>query len=93
METNINWFKNEFIPLMKSGYKLEYSFFEKGDFGNLERVEFEGNGKGGTIDFWSLGWLSIHMVNYNEQTELLNILLEPHQEKESAFKKLQELLQ
>jgi hypothetical protein len=94
METNIIWFKNDFVPLMKEGYALEYSFFENGDFGNLARAEFEGNGKGGNVDFWSSGWLNIHLVDYISGNELLNVLVEPQEEKErsEAFKKLQELL-
>jgi len=94
MKKDVIWFKNEFISLLGEGYKMEYSTFKDGDFGNLERVEIEGNNKGGNIDFWSLGWLNIHLVDYEKGDELLNVLLEPHQEREQeeAFKKLQELL-
>ncbi|MDR2039449.1 MAG: hypothetical protein LBQ60_16120 [Bacteroidales bacterium] len=94
MEKDKIWFKNEFIPLLSQEYKIEYSVFQDGDFGNLERFEIEGNNKGGNIDFWSLGWLNIHLVDYESGNELLNILLEPHQEreKEEAFKKLEEFL-
>ena len=91
---DINWFKNEVIPKIADVYKVDYSFFANGDFGNLDRVEFEGNGKGGHIDFWSLGWLNIHLVDYANGDELLNVLLEPQQDerKEEAFKRLLELL-
>lgn len=94
MEKDVIWFKNEFIPILIQGYEIDYSTFQDGDFGNLERVEIEGKNKGGNIDFWSLGWLNIHFVDYEKGDELLNVLLEPHQEreKEDAFKKLRELL-
>lgn len=94
MKEDILWFKNEFIPLLVEDYKIEYVSFKEGDFGTLERVEIEGKNKGGNIDFWSLGWLNIHLVDYEEGKELLNVLLEPNQkiEKEEAFKKLLTLL-
>lgn len=94
MKTDMTWFKDRFIRLVRDGYKFEYTFFENGDFGDLERVELEGNEKGGNIDFWSSGWLNIHLVDYKIESELLNVLLEPHQEKEKekAFEKLQSLL-
>lgn len=95
MEKDIIWFKKEFIPLIQEYYELEYSSFSDGDFGNLERIEFEGKGKGGNVDFWSLGWLNIHLVDYISGNELLNVLIEPclNEEKEKAFNILQKLLE
>lgn len=74
-----------------SGCKAEYHSFKQGDFGDLERVELEGNKKGATVDFWSSGWLGVHLYDYAKDSELLNILLEPEQnlEKEKAFFELQ----
>ena len=94
MKIDIDWFKNEFIPLMGEGYKLKYSSFKNGDFGDLDRIEFDGEGSGGNVDFWSSGWLSIHFVDYVIGEELLNVLLEPQEikEKGKAFKKLKQLL-
>lgn len=76
------------------GYELAYNFFEKGDFGSLNQVEFNSKKIGGNIDFWGLGWLGIFVWNYETEEEMFNVLLEPHQvaEKEKAFDKLQELL-
>lgn len=93
MEKNVIWFKRVFIPLLED-YEIEYSTFQNGDFGDLERFEIEGKNKGGNVDFWSLGWLNVHLVDYEEEKELLNVLLEPHQkiEREEVFKKLQTLL-
>ena len=90
---SIFWFKNEVEPYLKN-FEVKYKFFEKGDFGDLNQVEFNSKEKGGEIDFWSTGWLSIHFVDYIKGEELLNVFLEPHQEeeKEDAFKKLQALL-
>ncbi|HTG55267.1 MAG TPA: hypothetical protein VL943_03280, partial [Niabella sp.] len=75
-------------------YEITYRFYEEGDFGSLNQVVFESSEKGGGIDFWGLGWLGIDLYDYKNQKQLLNILLEPHQEKEKtqAFLKLQELL-
>lgn len=91
---DINWFKDEIHPIIEQNYKLTYSFFKNGDFGDLNRVEFEGNEKGGNIDFWSSGWLNIHLVDYEKGNELLNVLVEPQQEmeKNEAFIKLKRLL-
>jgi hypothetical protein len=93
MEKNIAWFKENIVPLLE-GYEIEYSFFEKGDFGDLDRVEIEGNGKGVTVEFWGMGWLGLHIFDYIQDQELLNILLEPNQysEKERAFKEMLALL-
>lgn len=90
---DFDWFKSEFEVYLEK-YDVEYRFFEEGDFGSLHQVEFNTKERGGEIDFWSLGWLNIHFVDYKEGKELINILLKPHQktEKEIFFKKLQELL-
>jgi hypothetical protein len=91
---NIAWFKNEIAPIL-SNYEIEYKTFEEGDFGSLNQVIFNSDQIGGNIDFWGLNWLGIFLWDYQNEKELLNILLEPHQEeeKERAFKRLQELLQ
>jgi hypothetical protein len=90
---DFEWFKNMFASRFK-GFEVEYKFFEKGDFGSLNQVEFNSLKKGGEIDFWSSGRLSIHFVDYEKGEELLNILLMPNQddEKDIAFQKLRELL-
>lgn len=90
---DINWFKKEVEPCLK-GYEIKYKFFEKGDFGSLNQVEFNAEKQGGEIDFWSTGWLGVHLVDYINGEELLNAFLEPHQEeeKEKTLKRLQELL-
>jgi hypothetical protein len=89
---DINWFKENIR--IQDKYQIEYSFFTNGDFGDLIRVEFENVNKGGNVDFWSSGWLDIHMVSYDTGLELLNVLLEPNQEKEKekAFNELKQLL-
>jgi len=90
---NVEWFKNVFASHLK-GFEIKYKFFEKGDFGSLNQVEFNSQEKGGEVDFWSSGRLSIYFVDYKTGKELLNILLMPSQdeEKEIAFQKLRELL-
>ncbi|MCA0236109.1 MAG: hypothetical protein LCH81_06980 [Bacteroidetes bacterium] len=91
---SVVWFKEEVEPYLK-GFEIKYKFFEKGDFGELNQVEFNSKEKGGEIDFWSTGWLGVHLVDYMKGDELLNVFLEPHQEieKENILERLRELLQ
>jgi hypothetical protein len=90
---NMEWFKAELAPKLE-GYELSYKFFDEGDFGSLNQVEFNSKKVGGNIDFWGLGWLGVFVWSYETEEQLLNVLLEPHQneEKEKAFKELKELL-
>ncbi len=90
---DIKWFKDELVPKL-TGYELSYKFFDEGDFGSLNQVEFNSKKIGGNIDFWGLDWLGIFVWDYEKEEQLLNVLLEPHQEEEKvkAFNQLQELL-
>ncbi|WP_407337047.1 hypothetical protein [Dickeya ananatis] len=47
---NIDYFKKNIAPKMK-GYTFKYSYYTNGDFGDLERVEFEGKNRMGGMDF------------------------------------------
>lgn len=91
---DLHWFKEEFSTLM-SNYKIEYKSFKKGDFGDLERVDFEREDRGGYVDFWSLGWLHIHFIDCDNLTDLMNVLLPPDQELEEdkTFNELKRILQ
>ena len=93
MENNIEWFKEELSPNMQ-GFELNYRYFDQGDFGSLNQVEFNSKKLGGNIDFWGLGWIGIFVWDYEKQEQLLNLLIEPNQEaeKKDAFKTLQYLL-
>lgn len=90
---DITWFKESIEPSLNE-YKIEYKFFEEGDFGSLNQVEFNSNKKGGNIDFWELGWVGIFIWDYINEKEIMNILLKPeqHKEIEVSLKKLQKLL-
>jgi len=90
---NINWFKSVIAPNLNE-YEIKYKFFDKGDFGSLNQVEFNSTEKGGEIDFWNTGWLGIHLVDYVKGQELLNVFIEPEkkEEQEKALEKLQFLL-
>ena len=94
MKIDIEWFKEEIFPNFKD-YELNYRYFDEGDFGSLNQVEFNSNKIGGNIDFWGLGWLGIFVWDYENENEILNILLEPKQEREKieAFEKLKRLVQ
>lgn len=73
---NISWFKEIIAPDLGK-YEVKYKIFQNGDFGDLDQVEFNSEKIGGEIDFWSTGWLGIHLVDYIKGEELLNVLLEP----------------
>ncbi|WP_222984568.1 hypothetical protein [Flagellimonas meishanensis] len=91
---NIDWFKKSVAPLLKS-YEVKYKSFEKeGDLGSLVQAEFNSERIDGTVDFWSLGWIGIHVWDNSNQKELLNILHAPDEkeELESSFKKLESLI-
>ena len=65
---DLYWFKIVIAPSLKN-YEIKYKFFEKGDFGSLNQVEFNSKKMGGEIDFWSEGWLGIHLVDYIKGNE------------------------
>jgi len=88
---DIESFKSELAPLLNE-YELKYRFFEEGDFGSLNQVEFNSSKIGGNIDFWGLGWLGIFVWDYRKEEELLNVLLMPDEGKEIAINKLKLLL-
>lgn len=90
---DIEWFKIKLSPKFK-GYELNYKYFEEGDFGSLNQVEFNSKKIGGNIDFWGLGWLGIFVWDYGEEKQLLNVLIDPNHEEEkmAAFNKLQDFL-
>lgn len=91
---DIEWFKKVIAPTLE-GYEITYRFYEEGDFGSLNQIIFNSPKRGGGIDFWGLGWLGVDLFDYETEEKLLNVLLEPHQEKEKndAFKQLEKLLQ
>ena len=90
---DVEWFKDNVVPKIK-GYELEYKFFDEGDFDSLNQIEFNSKKIGGNVDFWGLGWLGIFVWNYETEEQLLNVLLEPNQQKEQdeALRQLQNLL-
>ncbi|APW04089.1 hypothetical protein AB295_20980 [Salmonella enterica] len=73
---NIDFFKTKVAPYL-AGYELQYSSFSNGDFGDLERVEFERGDKLGTVDIWSKGWMSIDVYDSALDAQLINLLLSP----------------
>jgi hypothetical protein len=92
-EKNLTWFKETVAPKLGS-YEIDYKFFEKGDFGSLNQIEFNNDLKGGNIDFWSSGWVGIHLVDYVTGDECMNVLIEPNEKERinSYLEKLLELL-
>jgi hypothetical protein len=90
---DIEWFKTTVAPKL-TAYELKYKFFEEGDFGSLNQVEFNSKKVGGNIDFWGLGWIGVFVWDYEKEEQLINLLIEPSQEEEkiAAFTKLQSLL-
>jgi len=88
---DIEWFKKVIAPSL-NGYEVTYKFYETGDFGSLNQVEFNSDNIGGNVDFWSLGWLGIFVWDYKRGKQLLNILLEPTEKKVNALEELRSLL-
>lgn len=94
MTKDLDWVKSTIVPFL-TNYEIQYRFFEEGDFGSLTQFIFNSSKKGGGIDFWGLGWLGIDVYDYENDKQILNILLKPEQEKEKneALELLQNLLQ
>ncbi|MBL7789120.1 MAG: hypothetical protein JNL75_04725 [Chitinophagales bacterium] len=90
---NLDVFKSEYASSF-ARYELEYKSFKEGDFGSLDQVVFNSNKKGGNIDFWGMDWLGIFVWDYESNEELLNILLDPSNEKEKveAFRVLLDII-
>lgn len=83
---NIAWFKQEIEPQL-SGFSLAYRSFGEGDFGSfgsLERVDFESEALMGGFDFWSHGWLDVHVIEPVTVEERLNVFFGPDQEAEKT---------
>lgn len=88
MDISINYFKNNIFPNIRDYYKINFSTSVEGDitgFGNLERVEIEGNNLLGGIDFWSSGWIDFHLIDLRNDKEILNILVSPDRNKEKTM--------
>ncbi|GKW06312.1 hypothetical protein [Pectobacterium carotovorum] len=88
---DINFFKKKIEPILVR-YSFQYTSFLDGDFGDLERVEFEGHNKVGTVDFWSKGWISIDIYDLVLDDQRLNLLLGPDEEQLKAIETLVKLL-
>lgn len=90
---DIRYFKDNIAPQL-SNYKLTYSSYPKGDFGSLERVVIEGNGKIAGIDIWSKGWLDIDIYDLLIDKQVMNVLLEPIeiQKQEDSIKQFLDIL-
>jgi hypothetical protein len=82
--TDIEWFKSNFAQFFK-GYDVNYRFYEEGDFGSLNQIDFNSNEKGGNIDVWGKGWLGIFLWDYKKEEQIMNVLLSPEQENEKQL--------
>jgi hypothetical protein len=87
---DINWFKDGVVPKMK-GFEFRYKTNENT---GANHVGFRSERLSGHIDFWSSGMLEVYIVDNDTDKELIDILLNPDQEKEkkSALRKLLKLL-
>lgn len=75
---NMSWFKENLLTSL-NGCEFELSTFSNGDFGDLQRVEIQGFNKLGTIEFWSLGWVGVDLVDCVSGAQEMNVLLSPDQ--------------
>lgn len=89
----MSYFKNH-ISHKLNDYKLTYSSYPNGDFGDLERVVIEGGDKVAGIDFWSKGWLDIDIYDLVLDEQVMNVLLDPTETKkqEQEISKLMGIL-
>lgn len=89
----ISWF-NECISPFLDGCSLEYSSCSGGDFGDLERIELEGFGKLGAVEFWSKGWIGIDIYDCVLEEQAMNVLFSPEEQGSvrQAFESLIEIL-
>jgi hypothetical protein len=87
------FFNNNVAPLMRN-HVVDYKFFEKGDLGSLNQIIFNNELNGGAIDLWSSGWVGIHFVDYVQDLELIDVLINPADKKtlRVSFDKLIKLL-
>jgi hypothetical protein len=78
MEKNedINWFKIHVAPNLIE-YEISYKYFENGDFGDLNQVEFNSQLFGGGIDFWGMGYIGIFIYDYTKELQVENKLYDP----------------
>lgn len=88
---NIDYFKKEIVPTLE-GYVFKYRSFPDGDFGSLDRVEFEGGSKVGAVEFWSQGWIGIDIYDLKLDDRVFNLLLGPDEEKSGAITDLVTIL-
>lgn len=91
---NIDYFNEHIKPLLKN-YSFKNSSFSNGDFGDLERIEFEGRGKVGAVEFWSMGWMGVDVYDCILDDQVLNVLLSSEEKElaEGVFVRLLEVLE
>lgn len=71
-------FKQHIEPSLE-GYKVSYSSYLNGDFGNLDRVEIAGLNMLATVEIWSKGWFGIDVYDYSLDEQVMNFLLSPEE--------------
>ena len=91
---NFEYFNQYIKNKIPSEVGLKYSNDTNGLFGSLQRVEFESQTRIGGVDFWSSGWINMHLVDTVKGNELINILLEPNKKEKvyDAFDHMLELI-
>jgi len=87
---NLKWFEEKFSSKLQN-LQTEKSSFKDGQFGDLERIEFESEKKFGTIEFWSQGWINMDIYDCNIDDQIFNILLSPD-EKDTMISKIEEFI-
>ena len=93
----MEYFRENILPKIENHYVITFSIFSEKEIiglGDLERVEIEGSNLLGGVEFWSLGWMSIHLVNMENDQEILNTLISADEDnrKIEELYKLEEIL-
>ena len=65
------WFKSKVRPLLSDDFELKYVNDIDGDLGDLSGVQFDSNRVGGYIYFWSSGYVGYQLVDYENESELV----------------------
>jgi hypothetical protein len=74
LKIDVKWFKSQIEPLL-TGYNIRYSSFKNGDFGDLDRIEFEYGNIGWCLDFWSKDCFGCQIFNFKLEESLRDVLL------------------
>jgi hypothetical protein len=80
------WFRENVMPHLH-GYKVEFAHFQKGDFGDLDRIELENDRYSVCVEFWGWEYLGIMVFDKDLDDFTMNVMIFPENlaGKEASF--------